>query len=177
MYILLTILSLSSLLALAFLFKFFKDRKNILSNLDNVSTISFDLTGSAEQVSTVSSDLFKASEEQLDSLNSTISASHEINSMIMRTSDNAKDLNSKSGDLQQMATKGQNIVQQMVESSLDIKVGSETFKSQMQESINELSQSLLVIQEIADKTKLINEIVLLSISPITAIIPLRDSLL
>ncbi len=154
--IILTILLIGSL---SFVYKFFKARKKILINLDGVSSISFDLTGSAEQVSTVSSDLFKASEEQLDTLNSTVSASHEINSMIMRTSDNAKDLNDKAMNLQEMADRGHKIVQEMVSSSLEIKVGSETFQSQMHESINELSQSLMVIKEIADKTKLINEIV------------------
>nr|BDT28811.1 bacteriohemerythrin [Bacteriovorax sp. HI3] len=159
MNFLLILLTLLLTCAAYFVYKFLRDRKNILSNLDNVSTISFDLTGSAEQVSTVSSDLFKASEEQLDTLNSTVSASHEINSMIMRTSDNAKDLNDKASDLQSMASEGHKIVQEMVSSSLEIKVGSENFQSQMQDSINELSQSLMVIKEIAEKTKLINEIV------------------
>lgn len=142
-----------------FIVKFILDRKKILTRLEDVSTISFDLTGSAEQVSTVSSDLFKASEEQLDTLNSTVSASHEINSMIMRTSDNAKDLNNKTSDLAEMSNEGKRIVMDMVNSSLEIKNESEKFKAQMQESITELSQALLVIQEIANKTKLINEIV------------------
>jgi methyl-accepting chemotaxis protein len=128
-------------------------------NLDDVTTISFDLTGSAEQVSTVSTDLLSSSQEQLDTLNSTVSASHEINSMIMRTSDNAKELSENTVQLQDMATEGRNIVQNMVTSSLEIKEGSEHFRNQMQESISELSNALLVIQEIADKTKLINEIV------------------
>lgn len=145
--------------SLYFVAKFIRDRKKILSHLEEVSTISFDLTGSAEQVGSVSSDLFKASEEQLDTLNSTVSASHEINSMIMRTSDNAKDLNSKATNLTEMSNEGKRIVQDMVNSSLAIKNESENFKAQMQESISELSQSLLVIQEIASKTKLINEIV------------------
>lgn len=146
-------------LVLFYLVLTFKKQKGLSKELDSVGIITADLTGSAEQVSTVSSDLFKASEEQLDTLNSTISASHEINSMIMRTSDNAKDLNDKAANLKDMANQGRSIVTEMVNSSLEIKVGSENFKSQMQESINELSESLMIIKEIADKTKLINEIV------------------
>lgn len=77
----------------------------------------------------------------------------------MRTSDNAKELSENAAQLQDMANEGRNIVQNMVTSSLEIKEGSEYFKNQMQESISELSNALLVIKEIADKTKLINEIV------------------
>ena len=144
---------------LFFCIKFIRERKKMQLNLDDVTTISFDLTGSAEQVSTVSTDLLSSSREQLDTLNSTVSASHEINSMIMRTSDNAKELTDNAVLLQNMANEGQNIVHDMVNSSLEIKVGSEFFKNQMNESINELSNALLVIKEIADKTKLIDEIV------------------
>jgi hemerythrin len=140
-------------------YKIIRERKKIQLNIDDVTLISFDLTGSAEQVGTVSTDLLSSSQEQLDTLNSTVSASHEINSMIMKTSDNAKELSENAVQLQNMANEGRNIVQNMVTSSLEIKDGSEYFKKQMQESINELSNSLLVIKEIADKTKLINEIV------------------
>lgn len=159
MSILLTITIPLLCIGLFFCFKFMRERKKMQVNLDDVTTISFDLTGSAEQVSTVSSDLLSSSQEQLDTLNSTVSASHEINSMIMRTSDNAKELSENAVHLQQMANDGRNIVQNMVTSSLEIKEGSEQFKNQMQDSINELSNALLVIQEIAEKTKLINEIV------------------
>jgi hemerythrin len=157
-FMLITLMSIF-FLGLFFCFKFIKERKKMLLNIDDVTIISFDLTGSAEQVGTVSSDLLSSSQEQLDTLNSTVSASHEINSMIMRTSDNAKELSENAIHLQEMANEGRNIVQNMVTSSLEIKEGSEYFKNQMQESISELSNALSVIKEIADKTKLINEIV------------------
>jgi hemerythrin len=153
------IISACFLVAAFYLMKTLRDRKKILTHLDHVSNISFDLTGSAEQVSTVSTDLLSSSQEQLDTLSSTVSASHEINSMIMKTSDNAKDLNENAVNLSQMAGEGKNIVLKMVNSSLEIKEGSEHFKTEMQESLTELSSALLVIQEIANKTKLINEIV------------------
>ncbi len=139
--------------------RYFKERKIFTKNLKAISDISADLTGSAEQVGIVSKDLLNASQEQMDSLSSTISASHEINSMIMRTRDNAKDLVSNTGNLQVMTNEGKNIVSAMVSSSQSIKDGSEVFKEQMNESLSELSKTLLVIQEIANKTKLINEIV------------------
>lgn len=159
MIISLTILSLCFLSTLYLIFKLRNDKKHIALKLDDVEIISFDLTGSAEQVSTVSRDLYNASQEQLDCLNSTVSASHEINSMIMRTNDNARELDLKATNLENMATDGRKIVSHMVASSLNIKDGSNDFKNQMQESITELKDALSVINEIADKTKLINEIV------------------
>lgn len=156
---LLLIVAILFITTLVYLYKIVKDRSKIASSLDLVSDISFDLTGSAEQVSTVSSDLLNASLEQLDSINSTISASFEINSMVMKTNENTKDLNDKSLKLQNIATEGREIVKDMVNSSYQIKEGSEFFKKQMQESISELSNTLMVIKEIADKTKMINEIV------------------
>ena len=95
----------------------------------------------------------------MDTLSSTISASHEINSMIMRTRDNAKELAEKSEALHSITNQGKSIVNNMVHSSQEIKDSSVAFKEQMHESLNELSNTLLIIKEIASKTKLINEIV------------------
>lgn len=145
--------------ALIFLVGYFKSRKVFSKSLKAISEISVDLTGSAEQVSHVSSDLLNASLEQMDTLSTTISASHEINSMIMRTRDNAKELAAKSETLHSITNQGKNIVNGMVHSSQEIKDSSIAFKEQMHESLTELSNTLLIIKEIANKTKLINEIV------------------
>jgi hemerythrin len=133
--------------------------KKLSSSLEQISDITFDLMGSAEQVGTVSRDLKEASDEQLDTLTATISASHEINSMIKRTNDNALDLNDQSKSLKEMTGQGSEVVSEMVASSLAIKEDSENFKREMQQSIEELALTLMVIKEIADKTKVINEIV------------------
>lgn len=139
---------------------FYKSRfKKIVTSIDEISGITFDLMGSAEQVGTVSRDLKEASDEQLDTLSATISASHEINAMVKRTNDNAQELNIKAGGLHTITSDGAETVREMVESSQAIKEDSVNFSREMQESIEELSKTLLVIQEIAEKTKVINEIV------------------
>jgi len=133
--------------------------KGIYKAVEGIADTGFDLSGSAEQVAAVSKDLERASQEQLDVLSTTISASHEINAMINKTSDNAKDLNKEAIRLREMSAKGGEIVAEMVRSSREIKEGSEHFKMQMQESIGELSRSMNIIKEIADKTQRINSIV------------------
>ncbi|MDD4974904.1 MAG: bacteriohemerythrin [Bacteriovorax sp.] len=140
-------------------FNFMKKSRKISEALDNLADISFDLSGSAEQVGTVSHDLQEASLEQLDTLGTTMSTSHEINAMMNRTSDNTNSLSNEANLLQEVTARGSGIVEEMVHVSLEIKEGSEHFKSEMQKSMNELSQSLETIKQISDKTKLINDIV------------------
>lgn len=130
--------------------------KNILSPLEDIGT---DLAGSAEQIQTVSRDLKKASEDQMDTLNATVSCSHEISSMMVRTQDNTIQLDSEAGQLSSMADKGNRIVKEMVSTSLEIKEGSREFKDEMEKNLNELYVTLNLIKNISEKTKLINDIV------------------
>lgn len=126
---------------------------------ENISQIAFDLVGSAEQVAGVSRDLESASLEQLDTLSSTVSASHEISAMIGRTNECAQNLTDRAHLLRGMSDDGGAVVSEMVRSSLETKEESEKFKTEMQASIEDLSSTLTVIKEIAEKTKVINEIV------------------
>lgn len=133
-----------------------KKTRAVLFPLEDIST---DLVGSAEQIQTVSRDLKKASEDQMDTLNSTVSCSNEISSMMMRTQDHTLQLDNEAQNLSKMAVAGNNIVQEMVSTSLEIKKGSETFKHEMEKNLNELYGTLHLIKNISEKTKLINDIV------------------
>jgi len=130
-----------------------------MNKVFEISDVSADLKGSAEQVKGVSLDLNSASEEQLDTINGTMSASHEIKAMVQRTKDHSQSLTEEAVNLKEMAGKGEETVKQMVSSSLEMKEGSEHFRVEMQSSIEELNSSLMSIKAIAEKTKLINDIV------------------
>jgi methyl-accepting chemotaxis protein len=130
-----------------------------MTKIVELSDISADLKGSAEQVKGVSLDLNSASEEQLDTINGTMSASHEIKSMVQRTKDHSHSLSEEAVNLKKMAEVGVENVKQMVSSSLEMKDGSEYFRTEMQTTIEELNKSLMMIKAIAEKTKLINDIV------------------
>lgn len=127
--------------------------------LPALKTTTFDLIGSSEQIRALSKDLESSSQEQLDSLMSTAAASHKIRSMIESTSANATQLNSDANHLQGMARTGRGVISKMVESSQEIKQGAELFGSEMQQSIEQLTKALNVIQGIAQKTQAISEIV------------------
>ena len=134
-------------------------QKKILNKLHQLTDLGNDLNGSATQVDNISQDIAHASIEQLDSITDTISASHEINMMVKKTSENSKTLSNEAIELKKLTEKGENIVQNMVSSSDLVKDGNQHFKSQMQESMDALAKSLGIINGIADKTKLINDIV------------------
>lgn len=156
-----SILSLS-LLTIVFAFAFITAKKKldqakqILQPLEDIST---DLVGSAEQIQTVSRDLKKASEDQMDTLNATVSCSNEISSMMMRTQDHTVQLDNEAQHLSTMANQGTDIVKDMVDTIQEIKVGSVEFKEEMEKNLNELYNSLHLIKNISEKTKLINDIV------------------
>lgn len=144
-----------SLVTINYRRKFLKMRE-LLAPLEDIST---DLVGSAEQIQTVSRDLKQASEDQMDTLNSTVSCSHEISSMMVRTQDNTKSLDNEASVLSTMTQEGSNIVSEMVSTSIEIKEGSQLFKEEMERNLNELYTTLHLIKNISEKTKLINDIV------------------
>lgn len=154
------ILLCSGLLAVA---SFFLGRNSLRTKIrekvDALSGLNDDLSGSAEQVAAVSTDISVASKEQLDTLSSTVTASHEIRSMIEQTSESANQLKNQASELQSLTQSGNTAVEEMVLSSQDVKSGMEHFNTEMQQSMEQLSAALGVIKEIAGKTAVINEIV------------------
>ena len=110
---------------LLIIYNFWKKNKKLKRNLDSLADISFELTGSAEQVGTVSRDVQDASIEQLETLGATMSTSHEINAMMNRTSDNTNSLNTEAFQLKEFTLKGSDIIEEMVQISLDMKKGSD----------------------------------------------------
>lgn len=134
-------------------------RKTMSRYVPILQSTASDLIGSSDQVSSISKDLAIASQEQLDSLNITVSASHEIRSMIESTSESAVQANAEATQLRNMANSGSSVLAKMVTSSQEIRQGAEYFGTEMQQSIEQLTLALKVIQEIAQKTEVITDIV------------------
>lgn len=151
------ILSASLVLAGAIIFT--RKTMKIHKEVAKLNELSVEISSSAEQVANVSQDIGNSSLEQLDTLNSTVSASHEIRSMIERTTETAAELHESAKNLTDLVHSGQTVVDSMVESSQKIKLGTEHFQQELQSSMEELNTALHVINEIANKTQIINEIV------------------
>ncbi len=143
----------------SYVFAKYRIRLRLRSRLPSLRSTSTDLVGSADQICSISNDLGASSQEQLDSLGVTSSASHEIRSMVQSTRENATQLHSEARLLGDMTEKGSQVISRMVASSGEIKRGAESFGTETEESLGQLFRALGVIQEIAQKTQMINGIV------------------
>ncbi len=136
-----------------------KKVKGVFSRASKLNEMSIEIAASADQVGSVSQEIASASIEQLDTLNSTVSASHEIKAMIEKTNENTVRLQTQAENLDKLVLTGGQMIQEMVFSSQDIQAGMNHFQIEMQASMNELSKLLDIIKQIATKTQVINEIV------------------
>lgn len=117
----------------------------IISNLDDNST---QVTSAAQQIASSSEQLSQAATEQASSLEETASSIEEMNSMVQKNSENARKSSEVSGTSQISATRGKEVVQDMIK-AIDA----------INESNQEISEIVKVIGEIGNKTKVINDIV------------------
>ena len=155
-----------TMIAVGFLLAFFlgyiisRQLSTVLKNMTDT------LTGQSDTVSTVvtelasaSQELSSASTEQAAALQETASAVEEISSMVNKAAENAKESSSASDGSKSKAEHGQEVIQQMVSSMGDINTSNETIMSEITASNQRIAEIVQVIQEIGNKTKVINDIV------------------
>lgn len=110
-------------------------RRKLLPKIEILNDLNSDLSGSSEQVASVSHEISSASQEQIDTLSSTVTASHEIRSMIEKTSESSETLRSGAGQLLDLTKAGNRAVEEMVLSSQDVKASMANFNAEMQQSM------------------------------------------
>lgn len=117
----------------------------VISNLDDNSQ---QVTSAAQQIASSSEQLSQAATEQASSLEETASSIEEMNSMVQKNSENARKSSDVSGVSHESATKGKQVVQEMIHAIDGIN-----------QSNSEIAEIVKVIGEIGNKTKVINDIV------------------
>lgn len=117
------------------------------------------LRGSYEQVSSTSYEFSEMAEEQMVALENSAGSAREISTQGRQTSESTHRLLDEATGLKDLTTNGQQTVAAMVRSSQEIKDGTDQFKGAIQTSIDQLNTTVQVIRDIAEKTKIINEIV------------------
>lgn len=103
--------------------------------------------------------LAKSSEEQASAVQQTAAAVEEINSMVTKTSENSKLLVETVEESSASAQKGQNAVTEMLESMGQISDSSAQVMDQVEDNNQRIIDIVRVINEIAEKTRVINDIV------------------
>jgi methyl-accepting chemotaxis protein len=126
--------------------------KNIQSSTEEISSAS-------TQVASSASELSQSATEQSASLEETTASLEEISSMVAKSTENSESVSNQSNQSQAKAERGKNIMDQMLLSINEISSSNETVAEQMNESNKKFSDIITIIQEIKDKTNVINDIV------------------
>lgn len=131
-----------------------------LNNLAAVlSKTSGQVDSASQQIAATATQLSQAATEQAASLEETAASIEEMSSMVSKNSENAKRTAGTSDESRSKAEHGQQVVTQMVQSMDDINVANNEIMKQINESNARMADIVKVIQEIGNKTKVINEIV------------------
>lgn len=133
--------------------------KTISNTIQDLSKSALEISGKSDDMAKISTNLSSAASQQATGLQETVTSIDEISAMVSRNSDSAA-TSSLTSELSTVAAKkGMEKVNNMLESINAIAAGNKEIMDQMQKSNKEISEIVTVIQEIAHKTQVINDIV------------------
>lgn len=133
--------------------------RNLEKNISVLKEGSKEIEIYSNQISNVSTSLSEASVQQASSLQQTVSSIDEISAMISRNADNAQSSAQTAEISLDAVRKGKEKVRDMVDSINVISSSNEEIVEQMRQTTQEISDIVAVIQNIATKTQVINDIV------------------
>lgn len=120
-------------------------------------------TGTARQsagsVSSAAHELAQSATEQAAALQETAASVEEMSAMIQKNADNAKKSVKSADESSQVASKGKDAVNDMINAIRAINQSNSDIMKQIEESNNRITEITKVIAEIGNKTKVINDIV------------------
>ena len=135
----------------------------ISKNLMRVTALINESTGkvatASTQIASSSQQLSQATTEQAASLEETAASLEEISAMVSKAAENATTTETNSHQSQTKAEEGRQAVEEMMKSMNEISDSNEAIVNQVNKSNQEMSEIIRVIEEIGNKTKVINEIV------------------
>jgi methyl-accepting chemotaxis protein len=103
--------------------------------------------------------LSQSSIQQTSALQQTASSLEEIKSMVAKTSDNAIETSSFSGQSIKVASRGEGVVNEMISAMEKINQSNKTILDEVNKGNKNLNDVSNLIREIENKTKIINDIV------------------
>lgn len=133
--------------------------KQIDHVISNIATSSREVAAASTQIAKSSETLSQSSTEQASSLSQTAASLEEITAMIGKASESANATENSSRASHEKAQQGREAVDQMLSSIEDISTSNAEIVNQVNHSNQQMTEIVKVIQEIGNKTKVINEIV------------------
>lgn len=133
--------------------------KTITQIVSSIDESTSQVSLASTQIASTSQQLSEATTEQASSLGETAAALEEITAMISKSSDSASSTEASSTSSHEKAEEGRRAVDQMLSSMEEISQSNNAIVNQVNQSNQEMFEIVRVIQEIGNKTKVINEIV------------------
>lgn len=126
---------------------------------DTLSVGASEVTGAVSQLSFASSELSNSANQQSSALQETAASVEEISAMVNKNAESAADSSKLSEESRNQAERGKKTVEQMIQSMEDIHASNKNIQEEIQSNNQKISEIVVVIQEIGNKTKVINDIV------------------
>ncbi len=152
--------TISALVAGVIAFFVIRNLKKAINNI--VATLNENakqVASASQQIASSSEELSHATTEQAASLEETASSIEEMSSMVARNSDNSIRTATTSNESQAKAEQGKEVVTKMISAMEDINRSNNSIVEQVNHGNQQISEIVKVIQEIGNKTKVINDIV------------------
>lgn len=133
--------------------------KSLNSVAEHLNSNADQVASAAQQIASSSQELSAASTEQAASLEQTAASLEQITSMISKATESAEITSETTSISHKKAEQGRQAVDQMLTSMDEISQSNEAILIQINESNRQMSDIVKVIQDIGNRTKVINEIV------------------
>ncbi len=133
--------------------------KAIKDVIESLNEGSIQVSSAAHQIASSSQELSQSATEQASSLEETAASIEEMNSMVAKNSENAKSTASMSGGSHEAALEGKVVVEKMINSMNMITQSNSNIMVEVNRSNESMLGFVKVIEEIGNKTKVINDIV------------------
>lgn len=114
---------------------------------------------SSEVVQKISENVSSSTQEQASSIQETVSTLDEITSMVNTSVDSAQNSSTKADESFSIASEGQEVVKKMIFSMEEINKSNSDIMEEIHRSNNRIGEIVKVINEISQKTTVINDIV------------------
>lgn len=117
------------------------------------------VSSASHQIAAASEQLSQASAEQASSLEETAASIEEMSSMVSRNTENAKGASLLTEKAKVASDKGQEVIKSMIGAINDIDKSNTNIMERVSESNSRMKEIVKVVEEIARKTEVINDIV------------------
>jgi methyl-accepting chemotaxis protein len=133
--------------------------KTLNSIVEKLSNGAIEVAAASSQISAAGAELSAAATEQASALQETVASVDEVNAMVGKNAENAKHSQAVSTSSKEATSEGKSAVGEMIQSMDDISRSNANIIQQIEQSNQAISEIVTVINEIGNKTKVINDIV------------------